>query len=69
MTEKLLEEIDRLNLALSIAIDELNSHLRCGDASPEEGWPSIHQAMIDINLAREGKHPFQERSQLTEKGE
>ncbi len=58
------EEDDRLRLALNIAIDELKRHLYCGDCYPEEGWPSVHQAFIDINLAKEGKHPFQiERSE------
>lgn len=50
---------ERLELALRIAIDELSRHLHCGDCYPEEGHPSVHQAMIDINLARNGNHPFQ----------
>jgi hypothetical protein len=55
-------EEERLQLALRIAIDELKKHLYCGDCFPEEGWPSVHQVFIDINLAREGKHPFQKKA-------
>lgn len=49
----------RLELALSIAIDELKKHLWCGDDFDPEGHRSVHQAFIDINLARNGEHPLQ----------